>query len=73
MPILPEERDAAMIAVKTEFMARLPQEFHEYVPRYWGDSDFLALANVACNVLMPRMNLLEERNRDLKNQLRGLA
>jgi len=68
MPILPEERDAAMMAVKTEIISRLGVDADEL-----HDDDFLAIANAAMNVLTPRMNRLAEQNRDLKNELKGLA
>jgi hypothetical protein len=73
MSILPEERDAAMTAVRTVFMERLPVELHRFIPEYFHDDDFLAVANAATNVLLPRIDRLTEQNRVLTNLLKGLA
>jgi len=73
MPILDSERSAAMIAVRDEIVAQAPSEIRDEVRAYLTDAKVLAIANAAMNPLMPRMNLLAERNRDLENQMRGLA
>jgi hypothetical protein len=61
VPILPEELDAAMTAVRAEILRRMP-----FCARVLTDADCLAIAAAAMKPLSTRVHRLE-------SELKGLA